>query len=297
VAERFRAGRAFLVGDAAHRFPPTGGLGMNTGIGDVHNLAWKLGAVLRGGAPDALLDTYETERRPVIQANCDESRRNYENMSEVVEAFGVSVEQMRRVDESMRHGLASALPAPVLAWCRSLMQRYGASVLARFHHDPAVRARVEAAVARQRSHFDRIGLDLGYVYARGALVPDGAPADGGHHAVSEYTPSTRPGARWPHFVLAGGEGRSSHALVDYARSTLVTGAAVEIVDGLREEAEAVQVGVAALGEGDHAGAQIEPDGALLLRPDGHVAWRQSRGVALSGARVRELVREAYGAAD
>ena len=70
VAERFRAGRAFLVGDAAHRFPPTGGLGMNSGIGDAHNLAWKLARVLRGQSPDGLLDTYETERRPVVQTNC-----------------------------------------------------------------------------------------------------------------------------------------------------------------------------------------------------------------------------------
>ena len=65
VARRFRAGSAFLVGDAAHRHPPTGGLGLNCAVQDVHNLAWKLAAVLRGQAADALLDSYETERRPV----------------------------------------------------------------------------------------------------------------------------------------------------------------------------------------------------------------------------------------
>src|SRR5213078_3533210 len=62
VAERFRSGRAFLVGDAAHIHSPVGGQGMNTGIGDAVNLAWKLAAVVRGRAPDALLDSYEPER-------------------------------------------------------------------------------------------------------------------------------------------------------------------------------------------------------------------------------------------
>ncbi|MFC5462829.1 FAD-dependent monooxygenase [Massilia niabensis] len=64
VADRFRLGRAFLVGDACHIHSPAGGQGMNTGIGDAINLAWKLAAVLRDGAPDSLLDSYEAERRP-----------------------------------------------------------------------------------------------------------------------------------------------------------------------------------------------------------------------------------------
>ena len=62
VAQQFRAGRAFLLGDAGHIHSPAGGQGMNTGIGDAINLAWKLAAVLNGRAPDALLDSYETER-------------------------------------------------------------------------------------------------------------------------------------------------------------------------------------------------------------------------------------------
>lgn len=63
VADKYRVGRVFLLGDAAHVHSPAGGQGMNTGIGDAINLAWKLAAVLRGKAPDNLLDTYETERR------------------------------------------------------------------------------------------------------------------------------------------------------------------------------------------------------------------------------------------
>jgi hypothetical protein len=76
VAERFQADRVFLAGDAAHRFPPTGGFGANTGIQDAHNLAWKLAAVLSGWASPALLETYHEERRPVAEANTDFSLTN-----------------------------------------------------------------------------------------------------------------------------------------------------------------------------------------------------------------------------
>jgi 2-polyprenyl-6-methoxyphenol hydroxylase-like FAD-dependent oxidoreductase len=69
IADRFRSGDAFLIGDAAHRVTPRGGTGMNTAIGDGFNLGWKLSWVLNGWAPDSLLDTYETERRPVAEHN------------------------------------------------------------------------------------------------------------------------------------------------------------------------------------------------------------------------------------
>ncbi|MGW3846726.1 FAD-dependent oxidoreductase [Streptomyces fagopyri] len=68
VADRYQEGRVFLVGDSAHEMPPTGAFGSNTGIQDAHNLAWKVAAVLRGWAGEKLLDTYETERRPVALA-------------------------------------------------------------------------------------------------------------------------------------------------------------------------------------------------------------------------------------
>jgi putative polyketide hydroxylase len=67
VADRYRAGRVFLVGDAAHLMPPYGGFGGNTGIADAHNLAWKLAAVCSGDAGDSLLDTYESERQPITE--------------------------------------------------------------------------------------------------------------------------------------------------------------------------------------------------------------------------------------
>lgn len=80
VAETFRKGRLFLVGDAAHRFPPTGGFGLNSGVQDAHNLAWKLAMVLQGTASDRLLDSYDDERRPVANSNADWSLGNYYRM-------------------------------------------------------------------------------------------------------------------------------------------------------------------------------------------------------------------------
>lgn len=71
IAKSFRQGRYFLVGDAAHRFSPTGGFGMNSGIQDVHNLAWKLAFVLKGWSSEALLDSYDVERRPAAHSNAD----------------------------------------------------------------------------------------------------------------------------------------------------------------------------------------------------------------------------------
>ncbi|MFO1162189.1 MAG: FAD-dependent monooxygenase [Reyranellaceae bacterium] len=76
VAERYRHDRVFLAGDAAHEMPPTGGFGMNTGVQDVHNLCWKLAAVLQGTAADALLDTYHDERQPLGKTITEQSLIN-----------------------------------------------------------------------------------------------------------------------------------------------------------------------------------------------------------------------------
>ncbi len=88
IAAQYRKGRAFLVGDAAHRFPPSGGLGLNTGILDVHNLAWKLALVEKGLAGDALLDSYEMECQSIAQTNADASLHNMMTLAEISQAIG-----------------------------------------------------------------------------------------------------------------------------------------------------------------------------------------------------------------
>ena len=101
VATDYRAGRVFLAGDAAHRFPPTGGLGLNTGVADVHNLAWKLAWVIAGRADEALLDSYERERRPVGAAATADSVANFDGMFDVVAALGLPRRAVRMLPQAV----------------------------------------------------------------------------------------------------------------------------------------------------------------------------------------------------
>lgn len=87
IAEKYRIGRVFFAGDAAHRLPPTGGFGMNTGIQDAHNLAWKLALVLKGQAKEGLLDSYESERKPIAEINIQWSSENAQRFSAIYKAL------------------------------------------------------------------------------------------------------------------------------------------------------------------------------------------------------------------
>src|SRR5215468_889832 len=105
VAQRFQVGRVFLAGDAAHRFPPTGGFGANTGIQDVHNLAWKLAAVLHGWSQPSLLQTYDEERRPIAQANTEFSVINGNRWAATQQAIisGDSAAVAQALKEQVKH--------------------------------------------------------------------------------------------------------------------------------------------------------------------------------------------------
>jgi 2-polyprenyl-6-methoxyphenol hydroxylase-like FAD-dependent oxidoreductase len=83
VARKLVTGRIILAGDAAHQLPPTGGFGMNTGIQDVHNLAWKLALVRAGRAGRGLIETYDAERRPVARFNADRSLENSQMVARI----------------------------------------------------------------------------------------------------------------------------------------------------------------------------------------------------------------------
>ena len=254
IAERYREGRVFLVGDAAHRFPPTGGLGLNTGVADAHNLIWKLAAVIQGLAPEDLLDTYGAERRPVATLNADKSLENALRLMDVFVACGAA-----GTPEESRAGFDAAL----------------ATVEGR----SAVRAAAEA----QDEHFDQLGLQLGFAYPAGSgpVVDDGSPAVVVSNPVREYLPSTRPGGRLPHaWLTRRGRRTSTLDLVAPGRWLLVTSSAEWAAAGEWAAGGPLPLDVVLVGRDvlDDTGAWAEVSGtggagAVLVRPDQHVAWR------------------------
>ncbi|MDJ0868214.1 MAG: FAD-dependent monooxygenase [Myxococcota bacterium] len=248
VADGLGGGRIFLAGDAAHRFPPTGGLGLNSGFQDAHNLAWKLCAIEDGWAAPALLETYAAERLPVARENTKQSLQNAMKMALLPQALGTDAEPTSaRLAESLR--------------------------------DPERRPAIAAAIEQQAEHFDMLGLQLGYVYAQGALVPEGPPPPPG--SSREYVPTAHPGARLPHAWLdADGGPRSSLDLISFGGFTLISFGAherwAEAIESISTAPIAqVRVGIDARPRDDtwRTTCGVEATGALLVRPDQHVAWR------------------------
>ena len=254
TAETYRSGRVFLVGDAAHQFPPTGGLGMNSGLADADNLGWKLAAVLRDGASDALLDTYERERRPVAVGNARHSMLNAIKMAEV----GIGPETTR---------IAGRLESP----------------------DPAVaaaeRRRIAEAIPPQRPHFDALNQEIGYVYGA-ARHSDDAPV-----SATDYAPIAVTGARLPHaWIERDGERVSTHDLL-VPGFTLITGpGGADRADAFAETGEGMAKRSVVIGRDVTSPdgycpkvLRIGEDGAVLVRPDGHIAWHSAEGSSPASA--------------
>jgi putative polyketide hydroxylase len=227
VADHYRIGNVFLAGDAAHEMPPTGGFGLNTGVQDVHNLAWKIAAVIDGNADEALLDSYHAERQP----------------------FG------RVVTEN---ALANAL-----SMGRNARQ---------------------SKVLPRREFLNEQGLIFGACYQSIAVVPDGTPPVVVDDPVTDYVPSARPGSRAPHVWLTRGSGQIStidlfgpHFVLLAGRDGDAWRRAAQAIGQSRPPLVAFTVGRDGdLGDPDgnwHRAYGIDTDGAVLVRPDGHVAWR------------------------
>ena len=235
VAARFREGSMFLAGDAAHEMSPSGGHGMNTGIQDVHNLVWKLAAVLGRWAEPALLETYRHEREPVTRWITEQAQHNI---------------------TSLRYGSAG-----------------GTGVGTQSPHD----GRLEL--------FNELGMIFGTVYASTAVAPDGSLLPPVANPVSDYVPSAHPGCRAPHVWLER-EGQRLSTLdlfgTEYVLLAARAGnawchAAAEVAHARQVPFHAFSVG--AQGDLVDSGGSwastygVEQDGAVLVRPDGYVAWR------------------------
>jgi 2-polyprenyl-6-methoxyphenol hydroxylase-like FAD-dependent oxidoreductase len=227
VATEFKRGRVFLVGDSAHRFPPTGGFGLNTGVQDAHNLAWKIAFVMSGWASERLLDSYSTERKPVAESNADFSLGN---------SFRFPL-----VAEAIRSGNPD---------------------------------QIAFRINDVDNHLHSIGQGLGFTYESGAVIADGTapPARDTRH----YRPSDRPGSRFPHIWLDLTRRSSTLDWFD-KQFALVTGpmGGDWLEAGKRVSAKTrlpLQMQTLPTANPDD-GFMLGLRGAVLVRPDGHVAWR------------------------
>jgi 2-polyprenyl-6-methoxyphenol hydroxylase-like FAD-dependent oxidoreductase len=242
VAMQYRKGRIFLAGDAAHRIPPAGGLGINSGAGDVQNLTWKLAAVLRGEADAALLDTYEVERQPVARNNNEQSLTNAMRLFELIVAL---------------HGTEPERTA----------ERYAA-----VSANPSAFPELAAAVEVQKPHFDSFNLQLGYRYSSRAIhepAPIPQIVD-----VSDYRPSWDAGAHFPHrWITKTGHRLPLQSLLSARRFTLLCGPTAQAFDA-GPLIDRLRFGLDFEDSDDWESLTgLAADGAVLIRPDGHIAAR------------------------
>ena len=292
VAERFRSESIFLAGDAAHRFPPTCGYGINTGVQDVHNLIWKLRAVMDDKAPDSLLDSYELERKPVAESNCARSIANQDEMDSINEAVALRARDMQRVHTLMESRVFRRLPESTQLRFAADITRVGLRKIRSLGQSgkrgQRLRGKLRAAAAEQKAHFGGAhGVDLGYHYGGPLVIETPVGRDELSQSDLIYKPSTVPGMRVPHaWVEMGGQRKSTLDLLNYSRWQLWVDAswADDWEQVLARVNSPWSLELVTLGASSRSHAQpvdgrwaqvrgVDVSGAILLRPDGHVIWR------------------------
>ena len=289
VAKRFRHQHVFLVGDSAHRFPPTGGLGLNTGVGDVHNLVWKLAACLRDPQQQPLLETYEQERRPIALRSTDVSVNNNRKMEEVLFALGLDPSKAQLLQKIMSSALIRAMPKSAQKRIRAILVAPVRRRLALAAEDgsqgQAIRERAAKAIDDQEEHFNTIGLQLGSVYEPNVAIR--ASTEQMRQAeVSTYDPVACIGARLPHVALTPAtDVTSTLDLLDYSRYTvLVNGLAEFDHHKLQTFGQAIKVLrldddlLLADRKTIEAAYELGAGEWLLVRPDGIIADRSAATV-------------------
>ncbi len=233
VAEQYGAGRVWLAGDAVHQYIPTGGYGMNTGVGDAVDLGWKLAARLQGWGGPRLLESYEAERRPIGLRNREASQRH----------MGVRL--------------------------KILFDHYDACV----HEDSpagaaARRALGQGILALGNAENESLGIEIGYRYDNSPIIcgEDGEapPAD-----ALRYTPSTWPGVRVPSLFLADG----SALFDRFGPGFTLVRFADRLTEAFERAARERGVPLHVLDVREPRLHAIYQRALVLVRPDQHVAWR------------------------
>ena len=239
AAERFQKGRIFLAGDAAHVMPPSGGFGGNTGVQDVHNLAWKLAMVLKSDAGTELLSTYDSERRPASAFTVEQAYSRYVTRS----APYLKSDNMQTIQNDLN-------------------------------------------------------IELGYCYHSAAVIPDTDEKSVPHDNPRET--KARPGTRAPHVYLER-TGQQISTLDLFGRNFALLAApdgrawcdaGRTAANQLKLDLAVHQIGAAGLIDpsGNFADAYgITRTGAVLVRPDGFVAWRAKDSTGASAATLASVL--------
>jgi 2-polyprenyl-6-methoxyphenol hydroxylase-like FAD-dependent oxidoreductase len=235
VAERFTAGRVALAGDAAHLFTPTGGFGMNTGMDDTSNLSWKLAALVQGWGGPGLLKSYETERRPIAERNTIAAR------------------------ELNKHLIA--MPAPP-------------EMEDDTPEGAAARRVVSAHLMTMGEEFASIGVQLGARYDGSPIIAaNGAAAPPDDYV--NYTPSSIPGGRMPHYWIGPGRGYGDSLFDRLGKgfNLIQVGSKAPDVSSLQAAARARNVPLTAITINSADARDLYGCDLALVRPDQYVAWR------------------------
>ena len=233
IADGYGQDRVFIAGDSAHQCSPTGGIGMNTGLGDAVDIGWKLAAVLEGWGGKGLLDSYEAERRPVAVSHVTRSTELYRQLT----AFsgGAAIADDTPEGEHTR---------------RQFVTEYLQS-----------EGKIETV---------NENVKLGYCYEDSPIIsPDGTkpPTD----QSGDFIPSARPGTRGPHGWI--GRGRSTLDLFGNGFVLLRFGKDPVTASGLVDAATASGVPLQVVDIYDPKIADLYERKLVLVRPDGHVGWR------------------------
>jgi 2,4-dichlorophenol 6-monooxygenase len=281
-ATHMQNGRVFIMGDAAHRHPPSNGLGSNTSIQDGFNLAWKLAAVVKGQAGLKLLDSYSVERAPIAKQIVTRANQSIGEFGPIFEALGMAAGVKPEIMQKNLEARCDATPEA-----------------------ERQRAAIREAIAFKKYEFDAHGVEMNQRYRSDAVETDGQIEPAFElDAELHYQPTTWPGARIPHVWLFDHDTGAKHSTLDLCgkgRFTIFTG-----IGGEAWEQAAAKVGrefgldiaVRLVGPrrkiedltGDWARArEIADSGCILVRPDQHVAWRSEAMTANPAADLRRAL--------
>ena len=233
LADRYRQGRVFLAGDAVHLVIPTGGLGMNTGVGDAIDLSWKLAAVLAGWGGEGLLESYEIERRQIGDRNVGASRYASTGRRKWRDQYRPEIADDSAAGAAARENL------------------------------------VRVAKTEQPKTNEMIGAELGYRYVGSPIIWE--TPGGPEHLFRTYQPTSWPGARLPHVWLADGD--ALHDKIPGGYVLLRLGGCRANSSALGNAFRELAAPFSVLDIDEQVARDIFGFDLLLLRPDLHVVWR------------------------